>query len=108
MITTLLTWLSGIEIGFFLAPLWKRFVSSGEKKDILLYGVKQPTKLLVIDNLIISKTGDLNKIQKEAHNRSLKIIKSIVNTRAFELYLAKIIKDNWVIKTQFHNEFKVF
>jgi hypothetical protein len=89
--------LSGMELGIIVGPIMKRIQRRKETNDIYIYGIPQPTQIPVLDTQIAKRTGELTWLQRQSVDKVVMCVRKAVNTKAFELGLAKLIKDKWVL-----------
>jgi len=90
----LLAMFGWFDLGLLIGPLWNKFVSHKSKRAILQTGIFQPKQHTILDHQLQKYIGvEMNRWQKMAHRKSLSVIRAVVNTQAFEIVLAKGIKD---------------
>jgi hypothetical protein len=105
ILETLLASSFGLEIGLFINPLLKKLMNRNSQDDVLIHGVNQPKHIPILDKQLQKHLGvDLNWLQRKSHEKFLKAIRGLVNTKAFEIVTAKAVKSKWPMKTGIDKE----
>lgn len=82
--------------------LWLK-LKSDAKQQILVHGKLQPQKIPFVDAQLKKAAGHPTKFQRAISQRAVKLVRRIVNTRAFEHIATGLLNPKSSLRKRFKN-----